>query len=208
MEYKNTYIVLEDYGIQITEEIMDLLSQRFNDRLGRGFVSNKIASGRLLNSIDFYVQANNDGLGLNITYAKHGTYVLRGRKAGKKIEKIREGRTKKDGTKGKDVKYDSYTNFPNIDAIEQWIREKKIPMNVEAGTVTKIGKGAPNLNSIAFLISRSIAKNGILPFNFLKPLSNVIESDEFIKNLYNALVEDGVEDVEEVIKKLNQTPLT
>lgn len=170
MKYTNTYDVMEDWGIKISEAITNLLAS-----------ARKNASGKLTNSIDFEIQLDDDGIILNILYAKHGEFVLSGRRRGAKP--------------------------PPIDPIIKWIREKKIPVTTitggPTGKVKKLTKFGQE-KTLAYAISRGISKNGIPPFNFLIPWEKSIQKGDMQKDIAKALVKDGVTVINKDIIEFNK----
>jgi hypothetical protein len=169
-EYKNTYKVLEDWGITITDEIVRLLSQ-----------NRKNASGVLSNSVDFQIDTSKkDRVELRFIYAKYGNFVLSGRRAGAKQ--------------------------PPTSMIEQWIKQKKIP--VGGGRTTKIvprKRGQSNtdeIKQVAFLIARAIALKGIKSFNFLKPLEDQRKKgSDMLTDVKNAMIKDGINNLKLYVSK-------
>ena len=124
-----------------------------------GSIGNKISSGFLYNSIqvDFGTDFDNGGLQLEVSMADYGKYVDEGRLPGTEIQKSRTTK------KGNQVNYKSYTKFPPLAAIKNWVQQKP-------------ALTAPNLTTDqrAFLAARSIARDGIFPTNFIdKAIKNV-----------------------------------
>lgn len=73
--------------------------------------------------------------------------------------------------------------FPPIDAIQRWIQEKNIVPTADANN------RIPTEKSLAFLIARSIAQNGIAPSNaFNRTFDNVLS--DFKEALEIALMDD------------------
>ena len=143
-----------------------------------GSIGNKISSGELYNSIqvDFGTDFDNGGLQLEVSMAPYGKYVDEGRLPGVEIQKTR---TSKRGNK---ITYKTYTKFPPLSAIKNWVQQKP-------------ALTAPNLTTDqrAFLAARSIARDGIFPTNFIdKAITNVTDkvvyylgeyAGEYLENL-------------------------
>jgi hypothetical protein len=175
IEFPETQKVMDSYGQIISEEIVALLARK-----------GKNATGVLSNSINYEITLDEDRIELTIVYADYGKYVLSGRRA----------YGKSDPQKG----------MPNITAIEKWIRDKKIPVVVEGtkgrtkkqGTGKNAGTGKTKKltkrgeeKSLAFVIARAIARDGIKPLNFLLPLEQEVEGMQMKKDIKKALVKDG-----------------
>lgn len=71
-------------------------------------------------------------------------------------------------------------SFPNLDAIVKWIKVKPIIPRPYKGKL-------PTTNQLAFLIGRSIKKNGIKPKPFI---NNTVES---VHNKYEQLIYSAIE---------------
>lgn len=166
-EFPLTFEYLDEVG----EELVSLVvSQLQNDNKNSSFV--------LSNSIDYDIIEVGDELKLVIEYANHGKNVLQGRKAGveKELGSVRTRKTRM-----------TYDNFPNIDAIKNWISNKRI-----VGHSVLMKKNIKSLNSLVFLIGRSIAKKGIKPYNFLSDVNKYLASDVFLKR-YSEIKKQDIE---------------
>lgn len=84
--------------------------------------------------------------------------------------------------------------FPPIDAIEEWIRVKPVIPSAYSGRV-------PTTKQLAFLISRSIARNGTEPTQLLKSTLSENEAliDMIAEELLNQLENELNDDVDENI---------
>lgn len=86
--WENLYNVLEDYAVAVRNKYQDKL-----------IIDNKIATGELLNSIDYIIQKDERSIEVSLRMEDYWKYVEDGRQAGK---------------------------FPPIDKIRDWIRIKPI----------------------------------------------------------------------------------
>lgn len=125
-----------------------------------GSIGNKISSGDLYNSIEveFATDFDNGGLQLEVSMAEYGKYVDEGRLPGVEIKKTRLSKL------GKTITFTSYTKFPPLSAIKNWVQQKP-------------ALTAPNLTTDqrAFLAARSIARDGIFPTEFIKKAVENVE---------------------------------
>lgn len=116
--------------------------------------------------------------------ADYWYYVDQGRKPGNAIQKQRRLKN------GNITDYQSYTKYPPLDAIRQWIRQKPALTGLQASIDTK-----------AFLAARSIARDGMFPNNFIdKALKNVQAKVEAEFEEYGVAVLLAVLDNSPVIK--------
>jgi len=192
--YKNTYNVLEDYGLRITDEIVDLLAKNRRRRNGKSYPTN--ASFKLSNSIDFDVVKSKVGYQLVLYYTDYGPKRVINQKTGEKAGNIIRGR--KAGSKP-----------PPIKDIIVWIKQKKIPINVEKGS--KSGRAKKNKNkvlSLAIAISRAINQRGQDPFDFLKPYKQEVTSKQYKDDLRAALLADGYKSLQKPISSFNKKQQT
>ena len=138
-DFPNTYAFLDEEGIFIVESIQIDIQKK-----------GKVASGTLLNSIDYDIKEMKNDLEIVIEYADYGKFVLSGRKAGSRMP----------------------------------LRIKRIP--ISGGKVKPVGGyktlQKKNVKSLKQL-SKSIAKRGIKPFNFLEDVPPYLKSPQF-KNAY------------------------
>ena len=80
--------------------------------------------------------------------------------------------------------------FPPLDVIKQWIQIKPVIPNIRNGKL-------PTLDQLTFLISRSIARNGIQPKNYL---ANTIREFEYDPQFYEAVTKDIDRNVDLIFK--------
>lgn len=122
-------------------------------------------SGKLYNSVRKVSVRNSGGdFSLTLSLEDYWKYIENGRRAGSKM--------------------------PPITAIKNWIERKNIqpkPMTLKNGKTV-----LPNINSLSFLIARSISKNGIKAKPFFK--QSIDETyDLFIEKIKEALVQDLID---------------
>lgn len=150
------------------EQVAELFIKNIRKELERSYPSrgykgekkngsgNKIVSGDLYNNIDYKIFNDENGLPEAITILMEDYYywVDQGRKPGKKIKKTR---TTENGTT---ITYDSYTAFPPVSKIKQWILDR--PVNFQP-----INGEIPPIETKTYLVGRSIAEKGIYKTSFL-----------------------------------------
>lgn len=78
--------------------------------------------------------------------------------------------------------------FPPVNKIREWIRVKPILPQPSSGRL-------PTVNQLAFLIGRSIARNGIKPTNALK---QTINDFDLVGKIYNFLEEEIQKQISEI----------
>lgn len=135
--------------------------------------SPKIASGKFINSINYRIDTDPDD---NQPYITIFSTLPENEDPGKYIE---GGRS-------------NFSRFPNIQAIERWIRAKQIipqPLTYRQGDaiVTK----TPSLKQLTFLISRSIARDGIFPYPYESIVRNKVVNE--VKNRMEGFARDQME---------------
>lgn len=122
-------------------------------------------SGKLYNSVRKVSVRNSGGdFSLTLSLEDYWKYIENGRRAGAKM--------------------------PPITAIKNWIERKNIqpkPMTLKNGKTV-----VPNINSLSFLIARSISKNGIKAKPFFKQSINETY-DLFIEKIKEALIQDLID---------------
>ena len=91
-------------------------------------------TGRLSNSLRYIIESDEDVFDLYLALEDYWKYVEYGRQPGR---------------------------FPNISAIEQWIKDKPVIPQPFNGKV-------PSIKQLTYLISRKIANEGIQPKNYLQ----------------------------------------
>lgn len=163
MDYKYTIQALNIIGEQVVQDMGNILIKR-----------NKLATKRLYNSIDYYVDARKGRPTLNFSYLSYGEYV-RGNPRWKSKQ-------------------------PPVQAIMSWLVAKKIPIG--GGKERNIGnknlrslKNEDKLKAMAWRISKTIKKRGYLNPNY-NPVNFIQPSQDWQKLKYNqellkkALIQD------------------
>lgn len=153
MDYKNTILALEEIGEQVVQDMGNILIKR-----------NKVATRRLYNSIDYFVDTRNGRPSLNFSYLSYGEYV-RGNPRWKNKQ-------------------------PPVQAIMKWLVAKKIPIG--GGKERSIGnKNLRSLNNedklkaMAWRIAKAIKKRGSLNPNFNNPTNFIQPAQDWAKVKYN-----------------------
>lgn len=80
--------------------------------------------------------------------------------------------------------------FPPMDVIRQWIQVKPVIPDARTGKL-------PTIDQLTFLISRSIAINGIQPKNYLE---NILREFEYDPQFYEAISKDIEGNVDLIFK--------
>jgi hypothetical protein len=122
------------------------------------FVSAPLSSGRLQNSVQVSWEQTPQGLPrlvVEFVNAPYWYYISNGREPGTPIQRTRTNR------RGTTINYTSYTKFPPLDSILTWISEKPVTSYTD-----NLGKTISN-NTMAFLIGRSIARDGYQGVDFI-----------------------------------------
>jgi len=149
---------------------------------------NKIVSGRLYNEMQiFWEKSWEDGevrIGIDFGDASEWYYVNYGRKAGTPITKVRTDRF------GNQIEYQSYTKFPPLEAIKSWAKAKPVLQYRD-----RLGRFISN-DTRAYLISRSIARDGIYGIKFIDAALASVRGE-----LIELLGDSAREYFEDVIRK-------
>lgn len=156
---------------QIAPIVQDAIQKALKEKRYRfGFakrqgLSDKIASGKLYNSVQVISKKDgNDDYTLQVLMEDYSQWVQSGRLPGKR-------------------------GVP-IEAIEEWIRERKLQGRDKKGRYIK-------RRSFAFAIQTNIKKFGIRPSNFLDvALENIMDDDRIIQFLEDASFEDLIDTIE------------
>ena len=123
----------------------------------KGAVSPKSLTGQLSNSVNVkFVEGGQDNLELVVSFIDNDYwyYVDQGREPGEEIIKRRQAR-RKNGQFGKVFYVRDYTKYPPLSQILQWVKQRPAL------------QGAGDINTRAYLASRSIAKDGIYGIDFI-----------------------------------------
>lgn len=128
-----------------------------------------ISTGLLYESVNVYVesdlQAGDFTLVVDFSPADYAQYILEGREAGQRIFKTRLSKN------GKTIQYPSYTKFPPLQAIKDWITNKPV-----ASYRDRLGQ-ILTPDAQAFIIGRAIARDGQYPYDFLEMAFQNIEEE-------------------------------
>ena len=157
--------ILNEYALAVVERAQSNL--RIKRRV-RGKTVNRVASGRLLNSLYY---------NLKIRYNKPTIdFTVSNDEAGKYADVIEFGR--RPGAR-----------MPPVKPIEDWIRIKRLKLRNRQGEFIKSTES--NIKSAAFAIAKSIGKNGIEGINYY---SEAIDDtwDEYKDKLMDGYVK-GIE---------------
>lgn len=77
MKFPETENYLKQLGYDIETEVVAYLEK-----------NKKVASGKLVNSVETFIETDKDGIRLMIRYADYGKFVISGRKAGSKAPPV------------------------------------------------------------------------------------------------------------------------
>lgn len=142
--------------------------QEYSELLSETYKKNlPFATGELLKSITVTVTIKNKSYDIEMSLLNYWRWVEEGRRAGK---------------------------MPPIEAIEDWIRAKKIVPDVRS-------KKTPSIRQLAFVIARKIGEKGTKPTNALKLTREALMAD-FNRKLSKALYEDLQTESGEILRVL------
>ena len=153
------------YKFSRTESLLNSFAQTIVNRY-REHIS-EYASGKLYKTIDYTITSKSDSYLVTINLEAYWIFLEKGRRAGAKI--------------------------PPVSAIEQWIKVRKIlprPVTLKSGK-----QRVPTVQQLAYVIARSIAKNGIRPRPFMRESINQTIED-FTSKLSAAIREDVLENLD------------
>ena len=122
------------------------------------------ASGKLYKTIDYSITSQTDSYLVTINLEDYWKFIERGRSAGAKM--------------------------PPVSAIENWIKVRKIlprPISLKSGR-----QRVPTVQQLAYVIARSIAKNGIKPRPFMR--ESIEDTMKDFKSKLSAAVREDVLD--------------
>ena len=125
------------------------------------------ASGKLYKTIDYTITSKSDSYLVTINLEAYWVFLENGRKPGAKM--------------------------PPVSAIENWIKVRKIiprPVTLKSGK-----QRVPTIPQLAYVIARSIAKNGIAPRPFMRESINQT-IDDFKSKLSAAVKDDVIDNLE------------
>lgn len=172
--WKHVHRVLNDFGKELVEEYVRNIEERGIN-----------ASKKLAESVKYEIYVGDRKMGVDLRLADYWKYVEYGRRAGK---------------------------FPPLDSIEQWIKVKGIqPMTRTQSSVKRwtqhrgsirCNEGSiPSIKSLAYLIGRKIAEEGIQPRPILTTaLDDVFK--RFDEALNNAVTEDIKVEVDIILEEI------
>ena len=150
-----------------TEALLSEFAQTIVNRY-RDKIS-EYASGKLYKTIDYSITAHNDSYLVTINLEEYWKYIEKGRRAGAKM--------------------------PPVSAIENWIKVRKI---IPRPVALKSGKQrVPTIQQLAYVIARSISRNGIAPRPFMSESINQTIED-FKSKLSAAVREDVLDNLDSI----------
>lgn len=155
--------------ITINNTIKSLCNKFLEDYKKQLEADGKVASGKLEDTASYTIQMQSGMFTVYFILQDYWKYVEHGRKAGK---------------------------FPPPDAIENWIRVKRLVPRAVSGKV-------PSTKQMAFLISREIARNGIPGTKSLQKTINKEYNDVTAKiadEITRQLQEEINEEINETMK--------
>ena len=143
-----------------TESLLNSFAQTIVNRY-RDKIS-EYASGKLYKTIDYTITSKSDSYLVTINLEAYWVFIDKGRRAGAKM--------------------------PPVSAIENWIKVRKIlprPVTLKSGK-----QRVPTVQQLAYVIARSIAKNGISPRPFMR--ESIEDTMNDFKSKLSAAVRDDV----------------
>lgn len=172
--WKHLHRVLNAFGKELVEVYIRNIEERGIN-----------ASKHLAESAKYEVFVGDRQMGVDINLAEYWKYVEYGRRAGK---------------------------FPPLDSIEQWIKVKGIqPMTrtqasvkrwtQHRGSIRRNDGSVPSIRSLAYLIGRKIAEEGVQPRPILTTAIDEVYK-RFEEALENAITEDIKVDVDIILEEL------
>lgn len=127
------------------------------------------SSGKLYKTIDYTITSKSDSYLVIIDLEEYWKYIEKGRRAGAKM--------------------------PPLSAIENWIKVRKI---IPRPVALKSGKQrVPTIQQLAYVIARSISRNGIAPRPFMSESINQTIED-FKSKLSAAVREDVLDNLDSI----------
>ena len=145
-----------------TEALLNSFAQTIVNRY-REQIS-EYSSGKLYKTIDYTITSKSDSYLVTINLESYWVFLERGRRPGAKM--------------------------PPVEAIENWIKVRKIiprPVTLKSGK-----QRVPTIPQLAYVIARSISRNGIAPRPFMRDSIN--QTIEDFKSKLTAAVRDDVLD--------------
>lgn len=177
-EVDNIYKKLEEIGKKVVQEMREIVMKGYNGRPA-------VASGNLLNSIDYSVEVQEGVWTLLIEYADYGHFVNVGRSPGR---------------------------FPPKKDIENWMRLKGIPEKALWPIMVKIKNGGFYSNKIGQFrgtdrktgqtLTKSVYSTPVKGLHFTDPLTKNLDLQSLSKNLGVALRDLVAEEMEKIKKEI------
>jgi hypothetical protein len=179
MAVDNIYKTLEGIGKTIVDEMKAIIQTGYMGRPA-------IASGKLINSIDYDIQVQDGVWTLVIEYADYGKWVNNGRNPGR---------------------------FPPKAAIENWVRMKGLPQKAVWPIMVKIKKGGFYSKKIAMVrgTDKTTGKTGqstiystpVKGLHFTSPLDKNLELSSLHKELGVAFHDYIQEEFDKIKKEID-----
>lgn len=191
MELKNLELVIDEIVKESLSDKVYIYGKKGSS------LTNRVASGRLRDSVKSQIKPLKGGAFLIVFTAfgklldeTYAYWLINDRKPGPSIGS-QKGR-KKTG---------NYNPGPFVSAIEEWIQNKKSFKLRNYKTGKFIEKNKKNIRSAAWVIARSIAKNGFKnqPKNFLQISLEKINSDPRVLEIIgDAAFEDILNEIDDL----------
>lgn len=144
------------------KDLLEIIGESYVESIKEQLVFFGLQDSNIINDV-FYTIDNNTVV---INIPDYAIFIENGRRATLSVETRTVPRKKPikiNGQLSTTKKVFKYKGLPNLSAIRRWVIRKKID-----------SKSTVSVNSLTFLIARSIAKNGIRPKPFLQRATEAV----------------------------------
>lgn len=168
-QFNNTKAYLENYSKELAKLLRIEIGRNRTRNYKSGSKSSPIEdTGKLRNSIEVIEKELSSGFSFGIEMNSYGQIVDSGRKS---------------------------KRLPNITDIATWIKHKPVRFKDSEGKF--VASSDAKINSLAFVIARSIARNGVQPTNFM---SDAIKASMVkLNKLGDAVSQDVLLNIEDIL---------
>jgi len=168
-QFNNTKAYLENYSKELAKLLRIEIGRNRTRNYKSGSKSNPIEdTGKLRNSIEVIEKELSSGFSFGIEMNSYGQIVDSGRNS---------------------------KRLPNITDIATWIKHKPVRFKDSKGKF--VASSDAKVNSLAFVIARSIARNGVQPTNFM---SDAIKASMVkLSKLGDAVNQDVLLNIEDIL---------